>query len=405
MLSIMETHATLLNIGDGMKKIAILTTTRADYGLLSPIIKKMMLVDDLEVAVLATGTHLSPDFGMTINEIVADGVQVDAKINILSNSDTPVAVSRAMGIAISKFSEYFEKNKPNALLVLGDRYECLAVCLAAQNSRIPIIHLHGGEITEGAIDNAIRHAITKLSYLHFASTEEYRNRIIQMGEEPSRVFNVGAVGVENALNLPLLSKTECESKLNLSLDKYALLTFHPVTLENQTAEHQTNELLKTISKYNDITFICTKANADMDGRKINELIEKYSNKYGNIKLFDSLGSKLYLSLMKNALFVVGNSSSGIIETPSFKIPTINIGDRQKGRTQANSIINCAPVSSDINKAITTALSDEYRGKVRSCKNPYEGKATSDTIVNVVKEWLFLDKLKIQKKFYDILQNK
>ena len=385
-----------------MKKLAILTTTRADYGLLSPLIKKFKRINGLKVFVLATGTHLSSEFGMTMNEIIADGIRIDKKIAILSNSDTSEAVSKAMGMALNSFSEYFETTHFDALLVLGDRYECLAVCLAAQNARIPIIHLHGGEITEGAIDNAIRHCITKLSFLHFTSTEDYRRRVIQMGEEPNRVFNVGAMGVENALNLELLNKKDCESRINIRLEEYAVLTFHPVTLENKTAESQTIELLNAIAKMSDITFICTKANADMDGRTINKLIEEYSLRYPNIKMFDSLGSQLYLSLLKNAQFVIGNSSSGIIEAPSFRIPTINIGDRQKGRIQAKSIINCEPKEESIIEAIKLAISSNYRSNIKNVVNPYgDGKTTSNKIVEITRDFLLNDRIELRKSFFDI----
>ena len=385
-----------------MKKIAILTSTRADYGLLSPIIKKFKLIDELKTEVLVTGTHLSPEFGMTINEIIKDGVSVDKRIEILLTSDdSPIGVSKAMSMAISNFSNYFEDSKPDALLVLGDRFECLAVCLAAQNSRIPIIHLHGGEITEGAIDNAFRHCITKLSYLHFASTEAYRNRIIQMGESPDRVFNVGAIGVENVLNTALYCKGDCEKHIGFGLNKYAVLIFHPVTLENQTAEFQARELLNTLVSFCNITFICLKANADMGGRTINAILEEFSSKFSNIKLFDSLSNRLYLSLVKNSLFVIGNSSSGIIEVPSFKVPTINIGDRQKGRIQAISIINCEPIKESIDCAIKTALSSEFLDTIKNVSNPYEGKNTSDSIVKITCDYLFKGALKMQKTFYDI----
>ena len=383
-----------------MKTLAVLTTTRADYGLLSPLIQKFKLNDSFKTLVLVTGSHLSSDYGLTINEINKDNVFVDKKIEILSNSDTPVDISKAMGLALVGFSNYFEERKPDALLVLGDRYECLAVCLAALNSRIPIIHLHGGEITEGAIDNAIRHSITKLSYLHFASTEEYKNRIIQMGEEPNRVFNVGAIGVENALNTPLYNKDECEKKINCKLNRYAILTFHPVTLENQTAENQTKVLLETIIRHKDILFICTKANADVGGKAINKLLEDYSLCHPNVVLFDSLGTQLYLSLVKHSLFVIGNSSSGIIEVPSFSIPTINIGDRQKGRIRSESIIDCKPTFDSINNAINLAVSDAFIKKIKNVKNPYEGTNTSNRIVQIVEEYLSEDKLSVYKTFYD-----
>ena len=383
------------------KKITIVTTTRADYGLLAPIIKGLKKRPSIIVEVVATGTHLSLDFGRTIEEVRSDGVHVDEQIAILSNEDTAAGVAKTMANALSEFSVYFEESRPDALMVLGDRYEVLAICLAALIFRIPIIHLHGGEITEGAIDNAIRHAITKLSCLHFASTEAYRHRIIQMGESPDTVFTVGAPGVENALHTVFIDKKELEAELGLSLSKYALLTFHPVTLENNTAEDQIKTLLNAAVSFPDILFICSKANADQNGTIINRVLKSYAEAYPNIVVFDSLGSRRYLSLMKNAAFVIGNSSSGIIEAPSFKIPTINIGDRQKGRIQAKSIINCPSEERQIKASIARALSPVFRSAIANVVNPYGDGSTSEKIVSIVEEFLFDDKLRIAKRFYDI----
>lgn len=384
-----------------MKKIVILTGTRAEYGLLSPIIKKLIASKNVDVKVVATGTHLSPEFGMTVMEIEKDGIEIDKKIEILLSSDSSVGVSKAMGLALISFSEYFEETKPDALMILGDRYESLAVAIAALNAKIPIIHLHGGEATEGVIDEAIRNSITKLSCLHFSSTEAYRNRIIQMGENPSNVYNVGAVGVENAKHVETLSKDELEKALDCSLHRYAVLTFHPVTLENQAAEDQAKNLMEAIKEYSNITFICTKANADMNGRVINQCIEEYSNAYRNIKLYDSLGLVKYMSALKGAEFVIGNSSSGLIEVPSFHIPTINIGDRQKGRIQSNTVINCDPEKTEICKAIDRALSPDFRKNIANSDNPYGNGNTSDQIVHITIDYLNNNKLKIQKKFFDL----
>jgi len=385
-----------------MKKIVVLTATRAEYGLLAPVIKKMDMDSQIDVRVVVTGAHLSPEFGMTINEIKEDGVRVDKEIDILLSSDTPAAISKTMGLAMIGFADYFAESKPDALLVLGDRYETLAVCAAAMNAQIPIVHLYGGEATEGLIDEAVRNAITKLSYLHFTSTEEYRHRVIQMGENPQRVYTAGAIGVENALHTNFMSKQELEKSLECSLgEKIAVLTFHPVTLEHNTAEIQIGELIKAIKHYPEITFICTKANADMSGRIINDSLQKCAETQKNIILFDSLGLKRYLSLLSYAEFVIGNSSSGIIEVPSFKIPTINIGDRQKGRTQARSVINCIPKADNIIEAISTALSEEFKNSICNIVNPYGDGNASEVIVNVTKEFLLNNKLKIQKSFYDI----
>ena len=385
-----------------MKKIVVLTATRAEYGLLAPVIKKMDMDSQIDVRVVVTGAHLSPEFGMTINEIKEDGVRVDKEIDLLLSSDTPAAISKTMGLAMIGFADYFAESKPDALMVLGDRYETLAVCAAAMNAQIPIVHLYGGEATEGLIDEAVRNAITKLSYLHFTSTEEYRHRVIQMGENPQRVYTAGAIGVENALHTNFMSKQELEKSLECSLgEKIAVLTFHPVTLEHNTAEIQIGELIKAIKHYPEITFICTKANADMSGRIINDSLQKCAETQKNIILFDSLGLKRYLSLLSYAEFVIGNSSSGIIEVPSFKIPTINIGDRQKGRTQARSVINCIPKADNIIEAISTALSEEFKNSICNIVNPYGDGNASEVIVNVTKEFLLNNKLKIQKSFYDI----
>lgn len=385
-----------------MKKIVIATATRAEYGLLAPIIKKFQNEPDIDVRVVVTGAHLSPEFGMTVKEIESDGVIIDKKIEILMSSDTSVGISKSMGLALISFAEYFDECKPDALMVLGDRYETLAIACAAMNARIPIIHLYGGEATEGAIDEAVRNAITKMSFLHFTSTEEYKHRVIQMGEAPDRVFCVGAMGVENAKNLSLLSKDVLEKKLGFTLgDAYAVLTFHPVTLENNTAEQQIKELLEAISKLPDITFLCTKANADANGRIINESIERYTYEYSNIYLVDSLGAQGYLSAVKYAKFVIGNSSSGIIEVPSFKKPTINIGDRQLGRIQAGSIINCRPIKKEILSAIDKAMSYNFNNSLKNLKSPYGNGNTSEQIVTITKEYLLSEKFALKKKFYNI----
>lgn len=356
----------------------------------------------VDVRVVVTGAHLSPEFGMTVKEIETDGVPVDKKIEILMSSDTSVAISKSMGLALISFSEYFAELNPDALMVLGDRYETLAVCIAAMNARIPIIHLHGGETTEGAVDEAVRHAITKMSYLHFASTEVYRRRIIQLGESPERVYAVGAMGVENALTVPLMSKTELDQSLGICLgERYAVGTFHPVTLENQSAEQQAMQLIQAVCEFKDIKFLFTKANADHNGRIINKILEDAARRYENILLFDSLGMRRYLSAVKNAEFVIGNSSSGLIEVPSFHIPTINIGDRQRGRLQGNTIINCMPHRDDIMAAIHQATDREFRERIRTSKNPYGDEHTSEKIVRITREFLMTEHKDLKKKFFDI----
>lgn len=385
-----------------MKKIiSILTATRAEYGLLKPIIKKLISVTDFDVRIVVTGAHLSPEFGLTYQEIEEDGLSIDEKIEILLSSDTPSSISKSMGLAVIGFADYFAKLNPDLLIVLGDRYETLAVSISAMNQKIPIAHLYGGETTEGAIDESIRHAISKLSYLHFTSTDEYRRRVIQLGENPDRVYNVGAIGIENILNEKLLIKKDLESDLGISLSKpYALATFHPVTLENNSSEKQIRELLEVCKKYENLNFIFTKANADLNGRIINKLIEYYTQTTKNIYLFNSLGMKRYLSAMKYSRVVIGNSSSGLVEAPCFGIPTINIGERQKGRLQGESVINCEPTQVSIKQSLDLALSEEYLIKARKTINPYGNGDTSNKVVKVIKEYIINDKINLQKNFYD-----
>lgn len=384
-----------------MKTIAILTATRAEYGLLKPIIIALKETGAYNIKVLVTGAHLSPEFGLTYKEILDDNIQIDKKIDILLSSDTPSAISKSMGLAIMGFADYFTDNRPDALMVLGDRYETLAVCLSAMNERIPIIHLYGGDTTEGAVDEAIRHAITKLSYLHLVSNEESRNRVIQLGESPDRVFNVGAISVENALKMPLMAKEELSSSLEMNLEKeYAVVTFHPVTLENSNAKEQCIELLKAISMHDELNYIITKANADTDGRIINKLFEEYTKSHDNAMLFDSLGVKRYLSTLKYASMVIGNSSSGLSEAPSFHIPTVNIGDRQRGRLKSSSVIDCMPNSSDISKAIIMAKSNSFKEICNSTVNPYGDGNTSSKIVDIINDFANSN-IDIKKAFYNM----
>lgn len=385
-----------------MKKICVLTATRADYGLLAPIIKKLAAYGDLDVRVAVTGAHLSPEFGMTVEEIENDGIAVDRKIPMLLSSDTPSAISKSMGLAMIGFADYFEELRPDALLVLGDRYETLAVACAAMNARIPIFHLYGGETTEGAIDEGIRHALTKLSNVHFVANEEFRRRVIQLGEAPERVHIVGAMGPENAINMPKLSLGELEESLGVKLgEKYAVLTFHPVTLEKGSAETQTEELIRAISRYPDIAFLCTKANADAEGRIINAKLEKLAGERENVFLADSLGAKRYLSALSHASFAIGNSSSGLAEVPSIGIPTVNIGDRQKGRMRGPSVIDCAPEADSISAAIDRALSEEFRAIAAKRENPYGDGHASAHIAEIIREQLIKDSISLKKKFYDL----
>jgi GDP/UDP-N,N'-diacetylbacillosamine 2-epimerase (hydrolysing) len=384
-----------------MKKICILTATRAEYGLLKPIINRFKDVKEFDVRVVVTGAHLSPEFGLTYKEIENDGITIDEKIEMLLSADTPAAISKSMGLAMIGFADYFERLKPDMLIVLGDRYETLAVCIAAMNQRIPIAHLYGGETTEGAVDEFIRHAITKLSYLHFTSTEQYRKRVVQLGEQPDRVFTVGAVGVENIINQRLMDKAELEKSINFPLDKaYAMITFHPVTLEDNSSAEQFQLLLNVCKKYQNMNFIFTKANADTNGRIINQMIDAYVEENDNAIAFTSLGMTRYLSALKYCTMVIGNSSSGLLEAPSFGVPTINIGDRQKGRLKATSVIDCEPSTLNIEEAFELALSTEFQHKAKIAINPYGDGKTSIKILSAIKDYLVNNRIELKKSFFD-----
>lgn len=385
-----------------MKKISILTATRAEYGLLKPLIIALKDTKLFDVRVVVTGMHLSPEFGLTYKEIESDGIEIDDKIEMLLSADTPSAISKSMGLAMISFADYFERLKPDMLIVLGDRYETLAISTVAMNQRIPIAHIHGGESTEGLIDEAIRHAITKLSYLHFTSTNEYRNRVIQLGESPDRVFCVGALGVENIMKESLMNISELEDSIGFKLDKpYSVVTFHPVTLEDSSAKRQITELIKACELFENMKFIFTKANSDAEGRIINLEIDNFVMNNENALAVTSLGMKRYLSALKYAEFVIGNSSSGIVEVPSFKIPTINIGDRQKGRIQASSVINCNAEFKAIVSAIEKAKTEEFIEIAKNTVNPYEKKDTAINITSIIIKYLSTNNIDIKKKFYDL----
>lgn len=385
-----------------MKKICVVTATRAEYGLLKLVIKEIEKDSDLELCLVVTGTHLSERFGMTVTEVEQDGFKIDEKVEILDSEDSELGICRTMSVAMEKFGELYMNRKPDLVIVLGDRYELIPICTSAMIFGIPIAHISGGELTEGAIDDAIRHSITKMSYLHFPGCEEYRRRIIQLGESPNRVFNYGDVGVENVKKTKFLSIDELQNDLRITLKrKYACVTFHPVTLEKDSETQQTEALIKSMISYHDIDFIVTLSNADLHGVKINKMFLKAAEENENIFCFDSLGIRRYLSLVRYASFVLGNSSSGIVEVPCFKIPTVNIGDRQKGRLKADSIIDSEPTFESITKSIELALSEEFREKAENAVNPYGEGDTSVKIVQTIKEFLLDDKVDMKKIFYDI----
>lgn len=387
-----------------MKKICIVTSTRAEYGLLKNLIRRFIADQTFDVKLVVTGTHLCQEYGFTYREIEEDKIQIATKIDIIehSNDENTNVTASIMAQAMVKFAKYFEENRPAILVLLGDRYETLAIAIAAMNAGIPIAHLHGGETTEGAIDECFRHSITKMSYLHFTSTEEYRKRVIQLGETPERVFNVGALGVENCLSEKLFTKEELEEILDFDLSKpYAIVTYHPVTLEPDKAEYYLKPLLNALSRNRDINYIVTKANADEGGKVINAVLEQYVKTSTNAKLYASLGMKKYLSALKYAIMVIGNSSSGIIEAPSFHIPTINIGNRQRGRIQAESVINCEDNEELIVEAIVKARTVEFNERIKDIKNPYERMQTAEKIVSTIKKKLMQGDIDLMKSFYDI----
>lgn len=386
-----------------MKRIGIMTGTRAEYGLLKPLMQEINKDNDLELYLIVSGMHLSPEFGMTYQEIEEDGFQINAKVEMLLSSDSPAGISKSIGLGVIGFADEFQRADLDMLILLGDRYEALSAAICAMVMRIPIAHLHGGELTEGAIDEGIRHSITKMSYLHFTSTEQYRNRVIQLGENPERVFYVGALGVENIKKINLMTKEELERAIHFEIDENTVVvTYHPVTLENNTVEEQFLNLLKVLDRNPKIRMIFTKANADTNGRIVNELIDKYAAQNSERACaFMSLGQKRYLSALKYCRIVIGNSSSGIIEAPSFGKPIINIGDRQKGRICADSVINCGYTQQEIQQAMETALTEEFENKARNCRNPYEKENTAANIISVIKDYLLNDKIKLKKGFYDI----
>jgi GDP/UDP-N,N'-diacetylbacillosamine 2-epimerase (hydrolysing) len=358
---------------------------------------------DISLFIVVTGMHLCSDFGYTYREIEADGFKIAKKIDIQLSSDNAAGMSKTMAMALICFTEYFQENSFDLLIVLGDRYEIAVSCMAAFNQHIPIAHLHGGEVTTGAVDDAYRHAITKMSCLHFVSCDTYRKRVIQLGENPDTVFNVGAMSVENIKDMPLLTISELESNLNFPLNNkcYAVITFHPVTLEDNTGTLEVQELMNALDSFSDISFIITKSNSDAGGREINRMWDEYGSVRENCLVVTSLGAKRYLSALKYAATMIGNSSSGITEGPASGIPTINIGDRQKGRVMADSIICCTPRKNYIVKAIKKALSPQFQKDAKQVINPYGDGNTSSKIIDIIWDHLAEKKINIKKRFYDV----
>lgn len=382
------------------KKICVFTGTRAEYGLLKPLIEEIKQSEDFKLQLIVSGMHLSPEFGLTYKEIEKDGFNIDEKVEMLLSSDTPTGITKSIGLGLIGYADALKRLNPDLAVILGDRFEALAFAIACYIARIPIAHLYGGETTEGALDEGFRHAITKLSYLHFTSTEEYRKVVIQLGEHPDRVFNVGALGIDNIKKMKLLSKEEVEKVLGMNFKKYNfLVTYHPVTLETNTAEFQIRQLIQALDEIEDSLIIFTKSNADTDGRIINKIIDEYvSNNRDKAVVFTSMGQLLYLSTMQYVDAVVGNSSSGIIEAPSFKIATVNIGDRQKGRIKAESVIDCGYNKDEIKMAISKAISKDFKEKIKNIFNPYGDGKTSQRILQIVRNFEIYT---LKKDFYKV----
>lgn len=385
-----------------MRKICVFTGTRAEYGIMSRLLRLIEDDSELQLQIVATNMHMSPEFGLTYKEIEADGFYIDKKVEMLLSSDTPNGTLKSMGLATIGFADALEDLKPDLAVILGDRYEMLAAAEACLIYKIPVAHLYGGEITEGAYDDSIRHCITKLSHIHFTSTDEYRNRVIQMGEEPERVYCVGSLGVNNIRNEEIMTLTDLEDSLQFKLGKrFLVITFHPVTMETSTAAEQCDNLLLALEEINDIyQLLFTLPNSDTEGRiiiqKINDYVVKHADK---AFAMTSLGKKRYYSALKYATAVVGNSSSGLVEAPSFNIPTLNIGNRQLGRARGESVVDVPATLHGIREGLRVALSYAFIKKAQVTSNPYEKKNTLENIFNIIKTFP-LDGL-IRKSFYNL----
>ena len=383
------------------KKICIITGSRAEWGLFSPLAKEIRKnKDDFDLRIIATGMHLSQEFGSTYKEIEKDGFAIDSKQDILFSGGDKESMGKSIGRGIIGLTDALRDLRPDLVLLLGDRFEIFAASTAAFTLKIPIAHIHGGELTEGAVDDAFRHSITKMSQIHFTSTEEYRKRVIQLGEQPDKVFNFGALGLDNIKGMNLLSKNATERELDFSFGEHNIIvTFHPVTLENNSTGKEFCNLLNVLDHMNKLKIIFTKANADPGGKLINSMIDDYVKKNGSkAVVFTSMGQLLYLSTLQFVDAVVGNSSSGIIEAPSLKIGTINIGDRQRGRIQADSVINCDSSVESIKEAFKKLYGESFQKTLKEVVNPYGDGRASGNIVKVLKSVQLND---VKKRFYDV----
>jgi GDP/UDP-N,N'-diacetylbacillosamine 2-epimerase (hydrolysing) len=367
------------------RRICVLTGSRAEYGLLRWVMHGIDAAPDLDLQIIATGAHLSPAFGLTARDIEMDGFHIDRSVEMLLSSDTPVGVSKSMGLGLIGVADALDGLKPNLLVVLGDRYEMLSAVAAALVARVPVAHLHGGETTEGAFDDAIRHAVTKMSHLHFVAAEEYRQRVIQLGEHPDRVFLVGGLGIDSLKRLKLLDRTELESALGLRLaPKSLLVTYHPVTLDRTAAAEQMMELLAALAPLRDTSLIFTMPNADPGARAIADLIDAFVSDRPNARVYQSLGQLRYLSCLQQVDGMVGNSSSGLMEAPTLRKGAINIGDRQRGRLRADSVIDCAPDRASITAALQQLYASEFQKRLARVRSPYGDGGASDKIVEVLR---------------------
>ena len=384
-----------------MRKICIVTGSRAEWGLMSRLARKIAEDEALQLQIIATNMHLSPEFGLTYQEIERQGFKIDQKVEMLLSSDTANATVKSVGLATIGFADAYENLKPDLLVVLGDRYEMLAAVTAALFYKIPVAHLHGGEITEGAYDDAIRHAITKMSHLHFTSTEEYRQRVIQLGEEPERVFQVGAIGIDNIRHMELWEKAELEKDLNFSFrEKSVLVTYHPVTLDHLSAEEQFRQLLEVLAEREEVNVLFTLPNSDTGGRVIIRMIEDFVRRFPRRAIaYPSLGQLRYLSALQYVTAVVGNSSSGILEVPSFGKPTLDIGNRQKGRIAADSVLHCGITKNEISEGLDKVLSAPFINQAKGSQNPYEKTGTVSEILNILKHFPLTGI--VQKTFYNL----
>jgi GDP/UDP-N,N'-diacetylbacillosamine 2-epimerase (hydrolysing) len=382
------------------RKICVITGTRADYGLLRWVMQDIKNDVDLNLQIIATGMHLSPEFGLTFKAIEDDGFEIDRKVEMLTSSDTPVGIAKSMGLGMIGFADAFNELIPDLIVVLGDRFEIFAAVAAALVARIPVAHLHGGETTEGAFDEAFRHSITKMSHMHFVAAVEYKQRVIQLGERPEHVFLVGGLGIDNIKRLKLLDRNALEADLGFKFGKKNLLiTFHPVTLENASAVTQMQALLAALVKLEDTQLIFTMPNSDTDSRTLIKMVEQFVSHHSNAHAYTSLGQLRYLSCIAQVDGVVGNSSSGLAEVPSFKKGTVNIGDRQRGRLQANSVINCEPDQKSIADGINILYSPSFQANLSQVCNPYGEGGASEKIVNILKIINIKDIVK--KAFYEL----